>query len=96
MFFFKKNLPRRVLVVEVHSRLRRHHRREDDEVGQWEVAVAVVLERFQVLVLVLISPVNQERGWCIRGQGGGEGGDTVRLTFPLVSPPPWGLSEGTQ
>ena len=32
----------------------------------------------------------------IRGQGGGRGGDTHRLTFPLVSPPPKGHFQTTQ
>ncbi len=39
---------------------------------------------------ISLSPIRKQRG------GGGRGGDTHRLTFALVSPPPWGHFRTTQ
>ena len=48
-------------------------------------------------LLLLIPPIRWDRTLISRGGPHirGQGGDAHRLTFPLVSPPPWGHSQTT-
>ncbi len=58
---------------------------QDGEGGEGHVLIV----RVSVIISLTSLIPGTRRG--IRGQGGGEGGDTHRLTFPLVSPPPQGF-----